>query len=132
MGLDMRMVALGDMGRMAYECEWRGNHPILSIVKFVGKEIPYDYEMGYDPITLSSEDIPYDYGRGNSPTTLSSEDLKCIVGILNNKHLALHLYNEAGDDDYYKDIIKPIADEFEAALGLSEEECLDFLFYATY
>ena len=114
MGLDMRMIALGDMGRMAYECEWRGNHPILSIVKFVGKEIPYDYERGYDPITLSSG------------------DLKCIVGILNNKHLALHLYNEAGDDDYYKDIIKPIADEFEAALGLSEEECLDFLFYATY
>ena len=113
MGLDMRMIALGDMGRMAYECEWRGNDPILSIVKFVCK------------------DIPYDYGRGNSPTTLSSEDLKCIVGILNNKHLALHLYDEAGDDDYYKDIIKPIANEFEAALGLSEEECLDFLFYAT-
>ena len=113
MGLDMRMIALGDMGRVAYECEGRGNHPILSTVKFVCKKIPCGYERGYDPITLSSE------------------DLKCIVGILNNKHLALHLYNEAGDDDYYKDIIKPIANEFEAALGLSEEEFLDFLFYAT-
>ena len=36
MGLDMRMVALGDMGRLEAEYEWRGNDPILTLVRMFG------------------------------------------------------------------------------------------------
>ena len=36
---------------------------------------------------------------------------------------------EIGDAEYYEAIIEPIAEEFNSAQGLAEDECLDFLFY---
>ena len=54
MGLDMRMVALGDMGRLEAEYEWRGNDPIITLVCMFGAgcESEDDFMDGSTPITM--------------------------------------------------------------------------------
>ena len=52
MGLDMRMIALGEMGRIEDEYEWRGNGPILQLVKMFGGPEPDCFEDGIRPIVL--------------------------------------------------------------------------------
>ena len=114
MGLDMRMVALGDMGRIEAEYEWRGNDPILQLVKMFGGPEPDCFE------------------DGGSPIVLDSDALKCITRFLLDPVISLHLWGEAYDAEYYEAIIEPIAEEFNSAQGLANEKCIDFYFYASY
>lgn len=114
MGLDMRLIALGDMGRVEAEYEWRGNHPILQLVKMFGGPEPDCFEDGSTPIVLDSD------------------ALKCITRFLLDPVISLHLWGEAYDAEYYEDIIVPICEEFNSAQGLANEKCIDFYFYASY
>ena len=114
MGLDMRMVALGDMGRIEAEYEWRGNAPILQLVKMFGGPEPDCFEDGIRPIVLDRC------------------ALNCIARFLFDPVISLHLWGEAHDAEYYDDVILPIAEEFNSAQGLAEDGCIDFYFYASY
>ncbi len=114
MGLDMRMIALGHMGTIAYQKDWRGNWPILQLVKmFGGPQLDY-------------------FEDGSSPIVLDSDALRCITRFLLDPVISLHLWGEIGDAEYYEAIIEPIAEEFNSAQGLAEDGCIDFYFYASY
>ena len=114
MGLDSRMIALGHMGTIAYQMDWRGNGPILQLVKMFGGPEPDCFE------------------DGNSPIVLDSHALSCIARFLFDPVISLHLWGEVGDAEYYDSVILPIAEEFNSAQGLAEDGCIDFYFYASY
>ena len=116
MGLDMRMVALGDMGRIEAEYEWRGNAPIVTLVCMFG-------EGG------GSED---DFMDGSTPITMDSHALYMMTRFLADPVLSLHLWEQTGDKEYYDDIISPIMDQFLEALDVANQQCIDFYFYASY
>tara|TARA_R110001583_G_scaffold7459_1_gene36906 strand:- start:73 stop:417 length:345 start_codon:yes stop_codon:yes gene_type:complete len=114
MGLDSRMIALGHMGNLAYQKDWRGHWPIVRLVRMFGDEEPCGFEDGSNPIVLDSD------------------ALRCITRFLLDPVISLHLWGEIGDAEYYEAIIEPIAEEFNSAQGLAEDGCIDFLFYASY
>ena len=114
MGLDMRMIALGEMGRIEDEYEWRGNFPLLQLARMFGGPEPDCFEDGSNPIVLDSD------------------ALLCIAKFLSNPILSLHLWGEVGDAEYYDDVIRPIFEEFKDAMDLSDRRCMDYYFYASY
>jgi len=114
MGLDSRMIALGHMGTIAYQMDWRGNGPILQLVKMFGGPEPDCFEDGIRPIVLDSDAI------------------KCIARFLFDPILSLHLWGEAGDAEYHDEIIRPIFDEFKDAMEFADRRGIDFYFYASY
>jgi hypothetical protein len=116
MGLDMRMVALGDMGHLEAEYEWRGNDPIITLVCMFG--------AGGE-----SED---DFMDGSTPIVMDSHALYMMTRFLADPVLSLHLWEQTGDREYYDDIISPIMDQFLEALDVANQQCIDFYFYASY
>jgi len=115
MELNMRMVALGDMGKFAGVYEWRGNAPILRLVRMFGGNDP-DCDWGLD--------------NGQTQITMDTHALHMMVRYLSDPVLSLHLWEHTGDREYYDDIISPIMDQFLEAMGIAETECIDFYFYA--
>jgi hypothetical protein len=119
MGLDMRMVALGDMGRLEAEYEWRGNEPILTLVCMFG---------AYGAPSMEVDD----FRDGATPITMDSHALYMMTRFLADPVLSLHLWKQTGDREYYDDIISPIMDQFLEALDVANQQCIDFYFYASY
>jgi hypothetical protein len=121
MGLDMRMVALGDMGRIEAEYEWRGNDPILTLVRMFGS-------VGGGDGTTTMED----FMDGSTPITMDAHALYMMTRFLVDPVLTLHLWGHTGDMEYFDDIISPIFEQFKDAMDLSDRKCIDFYFYASY